>query len=304
MTPATQNSRSINGVDSQATPGRMVAVARESKGISQTDLAQRLRLDTKVIRHLELDNFEQLPGPTFTKGYLRSIANELGLEIEPLLEAYKNFANEQDEPTLADFESRPPPQASSNSFIVRAGSYGLAITSFLLIIFWWQSNDLETNIQSENGEIDSTTTHTNTPLPYEFDQITHSDSPYFQNQQTSGDVTTDESSSANRDEEPGPEARLGETQGGNEDSPDGAEQSAMYDLSLSTTAESWVEIYDVDSKRLYFGMANARAPIKFTSDKPLNLLIGNTPTVKLTINGEPIDLEPFSNDGVAKFKFP
>ncbi len=81
-------------------------------------------------------------------------------------------------------------------------------------------------------------------------------------------------------------------------------RTGTYELSLTTTAESWVEIYDIDGKRLYFGMANARGPIKVSSNKPLNLLIGNTPTVKLSINGENIDLQPLSSDGVAKFTFP
>ena len=95
----------------------------------------------KYIRHIELDNFEQLPGPTFVKGYLRSIANELNIAPEPILEAYRHASKTEREPTLADFESRPPAQVSSNSFIVKAGSYAVAITLVLLIVFWWQSNE-------------------------------------------------------------------------------------------------------------------------------------------------------------------
>lgn len=301
MTTATQSNGPSNRSDKLTTPGRMVAVARESKGISQADLAQRLRLDTKFIRHVELDNFEQLPGPTFVKGYLRSIANELGLEIEPVLEAYRSFANEKDEPTLSDFESRPPPQASSNSFLVRIGSYALGITSLLLIIFWWQSNDLQIKNNNDIDDIEASTAHTNTPLPYEFTQITHSDSPFFRDQPPEEIAQTFEQNSANNDI---PENKDQDGTDANSQANSSGETTNMLKLSLGTTAESWVEIYDTDGKRLYFGMANTRAPIEISSAKPLNLLIGNTPTVTLTINGENIDLKPLSNDGVAKFTFP
>lgn len=307
MTSATQSTGSTNRSDKLATPGRMVSVARESRGISQADLAQRLRLDTKFIRHLELDNFEQLPGPTFVKGYLRSIANELGLETEPMLEAYKSFANEQDEPTLSDFESRPPPQASSNSFLVRVGSYALGISSLLLIIFWWQSNNLQTKENNDINDAEASTAHTNTPLPYEFTQIVHSDSPFFRSQQPEGLAQMSEQNSAEDNELVNNDTLVINSSEENAASKNPATDdvtSNAFKLSLRTTAESWVEIYDSDSKRLYFGMANTRAPIEVSSDKPLNLLIGNTPTVTLTINGKNIDLQPLSNDGVAKFTFP
>ena len=309
MTSSAQGSGLNSRNDNLTTPGRMVAVAREARGISQADLAQRLRLDTKFIRHLELDNFEQLPGPTFVKGYLRSIANELGLETEPMLEAYKSIAKEQNEPTLADFESRPPPQASSNSLVVRAGSYALAVTSLLLIIFWWQSNNLQLTNRNDNHDVEANTSHTATPLPYEFTQITHSESPFFRSQQLQNG-TPDSAKDDEETQEPGDllEAEIDNGQSAlaadSRSSTEAPIRGGTYELLLSTSAESWVEIYDVDSKRLYFGMANTRAPVKVSSNKPLNLLIGNTPTVKLSINGESIDLQPLSSDGVAKFTFP
>lgn len=284
-TPVRESNEYSPGFES---PGKVIERAREAAKLSQADLAQRLRLDTKYIRHLELDNFEQLPGPTFIKGYLRSVAKELNLPAEPLLDAYRRASKTEREPTLADFESRPPPQVSSNNFIVKAGSYALAITSVLLLVFWWQSNEDATPNDGQ-ATLSAEDTHTNTPLPYEFSQVVHDDDPYYLS----------------------PLAET-ETQLALQDDPnsatpaqDGAQADADgFEIKLSTSAESWVEIYDADGKQLYFGMASARAPISLNSAKPLDLLIGNTPTVELNINGQIIDLAPLSNDGVAKFKHP
>ena len=279
---------SLNDFDS---PGKIIERSRENAKLSQADLAQRLRLDTKYIRHLELDNFEQLPGPTFIKGYLRSVAKELSIPSEPLLEAYRRASKTEREPTLADFESRPPPQISSNSFVVKAGSYALAITLVLLLIFWWQSND-DSTPQDVDAGLSAEDTHTSAPLPYEFEQIIHDDKPYFVDPLAD---TSDEAFQTQPDEAASQETLSDEMP---------QDTNNRFELSLSTSAESWVEIYDIDGKQLYFGMANTRAPLNINSAKPLDLLIGNTPTVELTINGQKINLEPLSDDGVAKFKYP
>ncbi|MEM7465289.1 MAG: RodZ domain-containing protein [Pseudomonadota bacterium] len=272
------------------TPGKMIERAREHAKLSQADLAQRLRLDTRYIRHLELDNFEQLPGPTFVKGYIRSIANELNVNPDPILESYREISNTEREPTLADFESRPPPQVSSNSFTVKAGSYALVIVSVLLFVFWWQSNKQES---SKGSVSEQPTAHTNTPLPYDFTQVIHDESPYFESP-----LKRLEDSMTAIERENGDKSDVGTLERGE------ASNSERFELSLSTSAESWVEIYDEDGKQLYFGMANLRAPIIVKSEKPLDLLIGNTPTVELKINEQTIDLESLSRDGVAKFTYP
>ena len=295
MTSSEQHSppeRDSSEADIKASsPGKMIEQARENAKLSQADLAQRLRLDTKYIRHLELDNFEQLPGPTFIKGYLRSVAKELGMRTEPLLEAYRRVSKTEREPTLADFESRPPPQISSNSFIVKAGSYALAITLVLLLIFWWQSNEV-TIPDNDDSSASTDDAYTSTPLPYEFSQVIHDDDPFFVNPLAE----------QNRPDDMSPPQDAGDqdadTKGGV------ANDDGTIELSLSTSAESWVEIYDVDGKQLYFGMANTRVPITVRSKKSLDLLIGNTPTVELKINGQQVDLTPLSKDGVAKFKYP
>ena len=118
-----------------ASPGRLVAAAREARSINPADLAARLRLDTKIIKALERDDFENLPAPTFVKGYIRSIANELDVDAEPILESYAAHVS-YDPPTLADFSSRAPEQVGINSTIIKVVTYALIATLILLIILW------------------------------------------------------------------------------------------------------------------------------------------------------------------------
>ena len=86
-------------------PGRMIARAREAASISASDLAVRLRLDTRIVKALERDDFENLPAPMFVKGYIRSIAKELGTDAEAVLSAYE-LQTSVEPPSLAPYRSR------------------------------------------------------------------------------------------------------------------------------------------------------------------------------------------------------
>src|SRR5512137_354011 len=85
-------------------PGATLRQAREAAGLPPEALAQRLRLEPRVIEALEAEAYDRLPGPAFTKGYIRSVAKELGIDPAPLLAQYTSLSNVA-EPTLADFES-------------------------------------------------------------------------------------------------------------------------------------------------------------------------------------------------------
>jgi len=118
-------------------PGALLREAREAAGMAPEALAQRLRLEPRVIEALEAEAYERLPGPAFTKGYLRALAKELGIDPAPLLAQYTAQSNEA-EPTLADFESRPPAQITSANARIKLISYALGVVVLILVAVWWQ----------------------------------------------------------------------------------------------------------------------------------------------------------------------
>lgn len=63
-----------------ASIGQVLSAARQANGLSMRDVAQQLNLAVATIESLEEDAFDQLPGLTFVKGYLRSYARLLGLD--------------------------------------------------------------------------------------------------------------------------------------------------------------------------------------------------------------------------------
>jgi len=65
--------------------GTTLRVAREQWGLSLTDVAENLNLGTDTIEAIESDDYSSLPGTTFVKGYIRSYAKLLQLDVEGLM---------------------------------------------------------------------------------------------------------------------------------------------------------------------------------------------------------------------------
>ncbi|MSQ68055.1 MAG: helix-turn-helix domain-containing protein, partial [Gammaproteobacteria bacterium] len=119
--------------------GATLRAAREAAGIEVDALARRIRLEPKVLVALESEAWERLAGPAFIKGYIRSVARELGIDPAAALAQYAAQADLA-APTLADFESRAPLELTSANRWIKAVSYALVAVLLTLVAVWWQRN--------------------------------------------------------------------------------------------------------------------------------------------------------------------
>ena len=127
-------------VAGQSDLGAMLREARTLRDLSMDDLARRLRLEQRVVRLLENNQFDQLGAPAFIRGYLRSIARELEIDSGPLIAVF-DLKSAGEPPPLVDFETRPRPQVTSETTVVRYTSIALALGMVALIVLWWRSHD-------------------------------------------------------------------------------------------------------------------------------------------------------------------
>ena len=70
-----------------ATAGSLLRDAREAAGISLDSVAQQLKLHLRQVKALEDDDFAQLPGRTFIRGFIRNYARLLRLDPAVVLAA-------------------------------------------------------------------------------------------------------------------------------------------------------------------------------------------------------------------------
>lgn len=77
-------------------PGQKLRQAREKAGLTEGEIAERLFLHVGFVTHLENDAFDQLPGPTFVKGYIKSYCRLVNLSPDPLIALYKEHCPDQE----------------------------------------------------------------------------------------------------------------------------------------------------------------------------------------------------------------
>jgi len=109
--------------------GLILRRAREQRGLSVHELAQKTRISDRWIVALEDARIDVLPAPVFVSGYVRSCARVLGLDERELSDQYKRLSQER-----LDKESR----SEGPSMRLRGQKIGLrtaAIAAACLAVF-------------------------------------------------------------------------------------------------------------------------------------------------------------------------
>ncbi len=73
----------------EKTVGELLLAARERAGLSLEEVSQETRLAVKNLEYLETDNFEALPAKVYVRGFIRTYAAYLHLDVEHLLSKYE-----------------------------------------------------------------------------------------------------------------------------------------------------------------------------------------------------------------------
>ena len=71
-----------------ARTGNELRQAREAKGISLRDIAQRSKIGVRFLEYLEQERFDMLPAPVYIRGFVMEYARAVGLDASSTVEAY------------------------------------------------------------------------------------------------------------------------------------------------------------------------------------------------------------------------
>jgi len=123
------------GVTRLSTIGEALRSAREAQGKSLDEAAVATRIKSSYLEALEQEEFEELGGSVYARGFLRSYAGYLGVDPAPLLEAYRA----QERPEAPLFEHAP--RAIGGLTTNRRGPTWLAVAiacvSVILLVSLW-----------------------------------------------------------------------------------------------------------------------------------------------------------------------
>ena len=119
-----------------ASPGLLLRDAREARGLSIEEVADRLRLNVALVLAMEEDRLGLLGAPVFARGHLRNYAALVGASEREVMDAFE--AGEVPEPTLLPALDRGP--------LVRRRSRRFWLVCFALLaaaaagaLAWWMN---------------------------------------------------------------------------------------------------------------------------------------------------------------------
>ncbi len=131
-------------VDSQFdTPGSLLSQARDAKGFTAADIAQKLRLKVGIIEALERDEVLSTISLTFTKGYVRSYAKLLGLNENHIIQLFNelHISDDLTPKKMQSFSRKVSREHNDSRWMIV--TYSIIALVILLSILWWVQHQSE-----------------------------------------------------------------------------------------------------------------------------------------------------------------
>lgn len=246
--------------------GSMLAAARQRQGLSQEDVAQKLKLKLRQIEALEQGHYEQLPGELFVRGFVRGYARLVGADDALLLQTLNFELKPASAPAISAASENIALQPRHIPLWVLVLGLVLVIALLAPVLVYYGLNrglpvaDQPAAIQSAQPVASAVAAAT----------------PAF----TTADAVVASASQAAAS----------------------AVQTRSGPLQLSFIGDSWVEVYDAQGKRVFYQLGKASEVAYVDGTPPLDVVIGNASSVKVSYLGKPVDLAPHTKISVARLK--
>ena len=233
--------------------GARLRAAREKRGLTLLQAAERLHLDAGIVQALEAENFTALGADVYVRGHLRRYAEAVGESPTQLQELYAD-SRQVLRPDLTRIP-RGQPEKSSSWLLLPAV---LLVVGFAMAgLLWW--------LLTLPGEKAHALPARPTPAAAAADAAPGTEQPAF----------------------PAPAGTNAAPAGGSPAGPStGTGPQARLDLNFS--GASWVDISDVQGRRLLHGLIEAGSTRSLMGSAPLLVVLGNAPAVTLRLNGQAV----------------
>ncbi|MYB89291.1 MAG: helix-turn-helix domain-containing protein [Proteobacteria bacterium] len=309
----------------EETIGSVLADARDQVGLSQEEIAGQMNLMVSTIQALEEDNFANLPGPTYVRGYLHTYCKLVGLDAGQLIRNY----NEQ---YPAEPEHQPPSRPDK-----RRGAAVLWTTAAVIVLagvyVFLQVPDPQPSVQPPGlAEVPGESLASQEEVPEVAPEVSEasavpeapsaseapevSEVPEVSGASEVADARIPESvENPQTQGTPVAEANgAGQVGPPDEESVQGAEQRPVTDgqpvsdgnlevLTMTFMDDCWIEIRDADMQLLHWDLMWSGAALEIEGKAPFEVLLGNSPGVVIHIDGKRFDHSRFhQSDRTSRFK--
>lgn len=296
--------------DLDSSIGARLRKEREKRGWSCEDVASRLKLQARLIRRIEQDDYNGIAHAVYLRGYLTSYARLLDL---PVVLADRAVAEKSEPAPLVSTGTVSRSRYLLDRYSVSA-TY-LILTGLVIGPAVWLATHggLEQNL-ARTVMLDGPS------APLEIN------APTEQASGTNGAADVEGRGSVIVDQ---PNAKTGIAPAARafDATPDAppivasmapfaaspapvpmqtatgpAVPSGRHTLTLKLSQASWVEITDTSGEKIEYGLLGAGTEHRYSSDGAMSVRIGNAQGVEITADGKAVDLAPYRRANVASLK--
>jgi len=291
-------------------PGKRLRIARQAKGMSQAQVAVHLHLSVAMIQALEDDQYDQLPGPVFVRGYIRNYARLLGLDDEDIVSFY-DVGSPSELASLPAVRAGVRAEIRSSHAAVRLVTWVIVLGLIALLGLWWQGR-----LGWEDMLAERSTPETAAPAaagdalppPEPLDTLAAPDTvtPTPANPPLQGTAGPAEGAGRGRAPTGAPtEAPPGASPAPAVTAPVPAESAAegvpKDQVAMEFMGACWVDVRDSSRKFKLFGEMRKGEKRVLEGTPPYSIILGNSPMVRITVGGKPFNTEEYTRGGVARF---
>lgn len=300
--------------------GTVLKSAREARGFSVADVSDRLHNSPRQIHALESDQFEMLPEPMITRGFIRNYARLLELDAEPLLQAFRiqmplaNASPSINLPSANIIMSDHEP-----SHWMRYSLLGL----FVLLSLWFIYTGFiaKPTLQKPaaviaNAEISANPDMTfSAPAPVSEKPVAAETPVNVEPTQPRAESVVANAVKADPVVSSQTPPGVGAVNPGMVDNvplPKPTIANAvpvvvnptLVQLKFVTSEKSWINVLDGQNKPLFNKTKPAASEDQIEGQPPFKLTLGNARATQVYLNGKLVDLQPYIKGNVARFTLP
>jgi cytoskeletal protein RodZ len=248
-------------------PGERLRQARLLKGREIKDIATDLNIHVRILTAIEADDYKLLPEPAFIRGYLRAYGRLLGIDSDTLVlqfnEIYTSATGLSSNHSL---ENSPLQQlARLHSHTRKSNGWMLwLLVPIVLVVLVLILRPIVKRIM---GSTSGAAAHTV--------------------------ILTDNTQTAHTPATSVPLSAL---------PPVTSTQSLSDQLVLKLSKASDVNVQDSTGKTLISGTQGTAQPLTLNGVSPFSVTLADAAHVSLSLNGEHVDLAPYTLDGHASFR--
>jgi cytoskeleton protein RodZ len=318
------------GGDAVASPGEVLAAAREAVGVTHREVAEALNLPIRTVEAIENDDPAHLPAQVFTRGYIRAYAKLLEIDPEPLLAAIDPGEQEPVQATSAQTGSgsvfslgsdpiavvSPKPRISLQ-YLMYAGA-SLAVIIIWAVVFFSLGGADEPvdnpqpptqDVSSEAAKIGAPTIGVGDGAPTigapllrgDESRVVQSDQdlPNSENAEVALPVVASQVDDSvqvpvpeTQESSIAPVALADESGPASQvfDGPRRLTGSGDDRLTLSFSQDCWLEISEPDGIELFADLGRAGQTLSFIGGGPFRVKLGYAPGVEMEYNAEVVAL--------------